>query len=278
VSLTWQLPNIPTATVRVVRNHLGFPNSPTDGAIVYQGSGEQFYDNEILRSYSPIYYTVFVYDAAGNVSSGAVVAAAAREDGSSVVIPVTTDSDQDGEPEGLEVLSPSATTTDPTAADPDAVRIPNLSEIYLRTTTSVFTFASPSIVVPSNESFSISVPKSAVSTNLKTILATIRDPQDPVEEYSYILRLDKSGENYVAVISDLGLQGRSLITVGVYDFEARIISRYRKQVQFGIPTRGQQAVFFPDYFLERPLLVGGTVAGFLVLLVLFALLSRRKQS
>ena len=40
--LNWVSPSMSVASIRVVRSHLGFPVSPSDGAIVYQGRGESF--------------------------------------------------------------------------------------------------------------------------------------------------------------------------------------------------------------------------------------------
>lgn len=72
VRLSWQNP-VDISSVRIVRSHLGFPSHPQDGVIIYQGAGESFIDKDILDEHSPVYYTAFTYDAAGNVSSGSLV-------------------------------------------------------------------------------------------------------------------------------------------------------------------------------------------------------------
>lgn len=277
VSLTWSSPLIQATSIRVVRSHLGFPASPNDGAIVYQGREGSFYDEGILEKHSPVYYSVFVYDIEGNVSSGAVAAVALDSSGQAVVISPTDGNSPPFTDSGtVEIFLPEATTTDP-GINSAVVRIPNLNEIFVRTNTDTYTFASPEILISNDSTFTIQVPKVALSKNLKTILITITNPNNATKSYSYILRLSKDGLSYEAVIEGFEEVGQAQATLAVYDYQTRMISRYYKRFQFGESKRGEGAVLFPDYFLERPLQTLGVLAGLsLLLLVLLFLLVRRK--
>ena len=108
-----------------------------------------------------------------------------------------------------------------------------MNEIYIKTNTDTYTFASPEILIPNNEAFTIQVPKSAVSKNLKTILITITNPINNAQSYSYILRLSKDGLSYEAVVEGLEEVGYSQATLAVYDYQTKMISRYYKRIQFG---------------------------------------------
>lgn len=276
VRLNWQLPAGDVTAVRVVRNHLGYPATPTDGAIVYQGVASQFTDKEILAQFSPVYYTVFVFDSLGNISSGAIVRVALQDNGTGIVVPADASDEvpvfTDGE---VEVFTDTATTSD--AADTDALRIPSLSEIILKTETETFTFANKDIRLTKDGRFIVVVPVSAVERHLKTITLTLTNPQDPQQTYSYILRINKDATAYEAAIEPMYLTGWSEFTVAVHDYNARIISRYHKRVWFGDIARGEQAVFFPDYFLQRPLLTLGIVSGTILFLILLLLLVVHKK-
>ena len=74
VSLRWLNPELELGSVvRVVRSHLFYPATPDSGALVYEGTAERVQDAFALGQRSPQYYTLFVIDAYGNYSSGAVV-------------------------------------------------------------------------------------------------------------------------------------------------------------------------------------------------------------
>lgn len=276
VLLRWRLPAGNVAAVRIVRSHLGFPLSPTDGAIVYQGLGTNFIDEQVLEQYSPAYYTAFVIDSAGNVSSGAVVLAALDTTGDGVILspqatpamPVTVDDE-------IAIYDEAATTSADTR-DLERVRIPTKGEILLVTETGTQSFADVKPTINENEKFSVVVPVTAVSTNLKTILFTIDDPGNPESEYSYILRLNKEGDAYEAVLGAIGSSGASTATLAVYDYRAKVVATYQKEISFAGTPRGEQMVWFPDRLYQYAPWIGAGAGGFLAILVLLSWLYRRQ--
>lgn len=277
VSLTWELPTGELSFVRVVRNHLGYPASPQDGAIVYQGLGESYVDQSVLADFERAYYTVFTYGIDGAISSGAAVVVSRTADGGIVESPGVPASGPINSDEGVEIFDSRATTTD-VSVTANAVRIPTREEIHVRSGGVAYTFASPDITIETGELLTVSIARSAVSDSLKTILFTLTDPTDNRITYSYILRLNQAGTAYEAVIEPFFVAGRSEMMLIVYDYEARLTARYYKRVQFGDSDRGDGSVVFPDVLFKNPLVLGGIMIGFGgILLLLFLVLYLRRR-
>lgn len=277
VRLNWRLPKGDVQNVRIVRSNLGYPLTPNDGAIVYQGKGESFTDVNILEVFSPVYYSAFVYDSLGNVSSGAVLRVALDQQGGGLILPPNAIEETPvRSEEGVDIFVQEATTTDP-EIDQVAVRIPQVSEIRIITRDSLQTFKDEQLTIAKNDQYTISIPAYAVSKNLKTIILSFTDPNDAGQSYSYILRLNKDGSAYEAVIEPLYASGASNFTVAVYDYEARIVSRYFKRVFFGDIKRGQTDVWFPDYLFKHPEFLYGATGGLILLMMLGFFVWRRVE-
>ncbi|HWQ99984.1 MAG TPA: carboxypeptidase regulatory-like domain-containing protein, partial [Candidatus Methylomirabilis sp.] len=76
VQLTWALPTDPDyAGVKVVRTTSAFPTGPTDGTLIYQGTGISFLDTAVTNGIT-YYYGAYAYDTNGNFASGALAQAA----------------------------------------------------------------------------------------------------------------------------------------------------------------------------------------------------------
>ncbi len=216
--LTWQLPLVEDiAKVRVVRSHFGFPEHPANGAVVYEGLATRSIDADILNNYSPVYYTAFVYDIYGNISSGAV----ARVYASSGNID-TKDNGIVTEPT-IEINQERVT--------PD-MKMPELSDIYINQNKNQFTMLEAPLELDSDQSFSVQVPSEFVSNNLKSIIVTVVDPTNNKENYSFLLRINKDRSDYEAVIPALRVSGRSQIILEVFDYEAYAVATYKAPVFF----------------------------------------------
>ncbi|HUC31061.1 MAG TPA: fibronectin type III domain-containing protein, partial [Candidatus Paceibacterota bacterium] len=70
ITLNWNNPNT-TSFVRtiVIRKEGGYPTSPTDGQVIYEGNGGTFTDTSVLNG-TMYYYAIYSYDRAKNYSSG----------------------------------------------------------------------------------------------------------------------------------------------------------------------------------------------------------------
>ncbi len=75
--LVWDNPllignNFDFKGVKILRKIGSFSTNPNEGILVYEGSGNSFVDNNVLKN-TNYYYTVFSYDTSGNFSSGVSV-------------------------------------------------------------------------------------------------------------------------------------------------------------------------------------------------------------
>ncbi|MEY2665428.1 MAG: hypothetical protein RLZZ480_533 [Candidatus Parcubacteria bacterium] len=276
VNLSWVLPSTQEGVmVKVVRSHLGFPMYPSDGAMVYQGDGESIVDKGILSLYSPVYYTIFVVDESGLVSSGAVAmvyAAGSAADVDAVTpgtIPGGTDSPNLPEGETFASTSPAL---------PPNTRMPDISEIFVIQDGVQRTFADSAIVLNAQDSVTISVPRDAVFDSLKSIIVTLTDPTDATKTYSFLLRLNKDKTAYEAILSPLQVEGISKLTIDIYDYKAAVVGTYAKSISFTTPRNSVVVPVFPDLLLAYAVPVVGAVAAFLGFFWFLLYYRRRKKS
>jgi hypothetical protein len=260
VSLSWQNPtDADFAYVRVVRSHLFYPLSPTDGSVVYEGNGTGLEDTDALSLRDRQYYTVFAYNAEGVVSSGAGV----------LVTKGATVSD-------TGVVSPAgATSTGPGLVIPVEVGTSNLLEaadVILRQGLHDQSMAAlESLRV--NEPVQIIIPKGAVVQHLKAIVVTLSDPSDQRLSTTYLLKLSADGERYEGVVPGSVVVGQSRLTVEVYDFEAQVVRRITKMFSYETSVRPAFAVPTTD----RLWLIGGGLGFTLILLITWWWLVARRR-
>jgi hypothetical protein len=274
VALSWQIPtDANIAHVRIVRSHLGFPEYPQDGAIAYQGLRVTYTDVGILSRYSPVYYTAFVYDVHGNVSSGAIAIAYATpsvgEGGSGTGVPVL-------DPPRVTPEATSTVVTDRVTVD---MRLPDPADIRITQQSVEYTLEQAPITVDGTKQFVVSIPRTAVAGNLKTIIVTVLDPTNHRNSYSYLLRINKERSAYEAVVPALGVVGSSQIRVSIYDYEAFIVAQYEAPLilDSGV-VEGQVEVVFPDALYNNTKLVSAGVFTLVLLtLVLFLMWRRRTE-
>lgn len=262
IRLSWDLPYDDSFSfVRVVRSHLGFPSHPQDGAVVYQGSEESAIDAGILDQFSPVYYTAFVYDTAGNVSSGAITRVYAPGlPGQSSAVPVNPGMTPPDMPDNA--FQPVVITR------PD-IRMPDISEIFLWQNNLQQSLADQLINIDSQAIFLISIPKDAVSDNLKTIIVSLSDPTDSRLQSSFLLRINKDKTAYEAVIAPLQLIGASKMVVEIYDYESLVVGTYQKMIQFG-EAPDKKTVLSGGAAIFKDLLA--TVSLLTLLIILMAIL------
>lgn len=278
VSLSWRLPEQASVShVRVVRSHLGFPEHPQDGAIVYQGTKESVTDESVLSQYSPVYYTAFVFDQYGNVSSGAVA-----------VVYAVGVSPGVGLEQGLEPgptigvpLPDTGEATSSVAVERFSVemKMPRLTDIVLRQGDLMYLFTDTPLQLDAAQAFTVSVPRSVVAGNLKSIIATIQHPTEANKAYSFLLRINRDRTAYEARVSPLFLTGRSLLVLEIYDYEAFVVGTYQTPITFiEVVAEKNQPVLFPDvFFIWWPLFTLIFVV-LLALLFLFLFLKKRAQA
>lgn len=268
VDLSWQLPKEDSlAYVRIVRSHLGFPEHPQDGAIVYQGLGSFVKDIDILNSYSPVYYTAFVYDVFGNVSSGAVA----------IVYAFSAEKPRESSPiksSELPIIAEEATSSVNKERVTVSMKMPQSSEILIRQRDQEYSLFDKDIILDSEQVFFLSIPSSAIAGNLKSIIATIIDPTDNRKAYSFLLRINKDQTAYEATVAALGVIGRSQITVEIYDYEAFVVATYKTPVTFALVSEVNNSVVFPDAAYRLSKIILPVTTSLFIVLLLFLLVYR----
>jgi hypothetical protein len=276
VKLNWLSPQEEdVSSIRVVRSHLGFPTHTQDGVVVYQGLSTSFEDKNILSQYSPVYYTAFVVDAFGNVSSGAIARVYALREGvsdsgvSDPPIPSGTNG---------EIKEDTVASTSPNI-EPDT-RMPELEEIFIWQNEIKQSIAIQGVFLDSEEPFLLSIPKSAVSDNLKTIIVSLTNPTHSREIYSFMLRINKDQTAYEALLPPTMLEGKSRLVIDIYDYESLIVANYQKTIEFRRGEIASETPIFPDRIISFisnkigfVLLLPAILLGFVLF---FIYLKRRK--
>lgn len=266
VFLSWDSPDPNRfAYVRVLRSPYRVPLDPQSGALVYQGRGSRVRDADALAHYSPQYYTVFVVDAAGRVSSGAVAVAHAIPPEAATASGAVPDDPslpvQVVPPYTAEVFAATGTPLLP------------LRAIALEQGGEVQRFSDPSITLLADAPFSVSVSVPPSDVAVQSLIATLLDPTDHRRQYTFLLRLNADRSAYEATVAPLDLIGTSRLEVAVFDFSNRIVSRYRHQLDF-TPSPRQPAVIFPDALIPYAL----PLAGATLLCAVFLLsIARRRR-
>ncbi len=277
VQLRWDLSAADeTSYVRVLRSHLGFPTHLSDGAVVYQGRDTTVVDEDILTRYSPVYYTAFVVDAVGNVSSGAVAVVYAATDAGDG----GTDPDSPG---GLDPQRPPISSEDTAYAStslllPAGTRMPDVSEIFVTQNGVQKSFADQLLVLSSTDSFTLSIPKDAVFDSLKTIIVTLTDPTDTKQTYSFLLRLNKDKTAYEGVLSPLLVAGVSRLTIDIYDYKSAVVGTYIKSISFTDTSKEAVVPIFPDLIIEKGLPILMVLAFPVLIGLLLFFFYRRRHS
>jgi hypothetical protein len=191
IVLTWDNPILPTFDyVRIMRSDVFFPNDTADGMLVYESGGVQFRDTNILASGKRQYYTVFVYDIYGNISSGAIVTYAPQGLGTTTIIR------EDLNAIALSILDFQFTQ--------EGAHIPVLSD--------------GTIPLDGAKQFTISIPYERLPEHLKTILVHIRDPRNEENVFTFLLRVNTERSAYVATIAPLGYAGSFPLEIAVFDY------------------------------------------------------------
>lgn len=243
VRLSWKVPASENLDkIRIVRSHLGYPLYPNDGAVIYQGTGNSFNDADILNQYSPVYYTAFVYDKFGNVSSGAIAVVYAQ----SVSPTETEETPVEIEEVFIEPVAEATSTIDKERVSV-SMNMPDQAEIMVVQEGLRTNFLDSNFKIDTHKNMTISIPRGAVSRNLKSIILSIVDPSDSQQAYSYLFKINKDETAYTAVVSPLGIVGESQLVIKIYDFEAFVLGTYQTPVVFSETGIGAvEKPFFPD--------------------------------
>lgn len=233
VNLSWRLPPGEIAQVRVVRSYLGFPAHPLDGKIIFQGKAERALDESILAQYSTVYYTAFVYDHQGNVSSGAVAVVRVGKESEAGTDAKPTGSIADIKPGTFDAIKDYGSTTQATSSldrtkISEGMKVPELKDVKIMQSNDWQLF-SEEVTLSSNKVFTVVLPKQSVSGNLKSIIVTVVVGNN--EYGSYLLRLNQDGTAYEAMV-EVSDAGEGLLELAIYDYYSYVVASYVTPARF----------------------------------------------
>ena len=228
VRLSWQNPDASYDAVRIVSNDQFYPRDEVDGYIVYEGTGESAIDSRLLTEGSR-YYTAFVYDTMGDVSSGAIARVVGQfdDDNEKGVEPVVVTE--------REEFAPESFTWDDIEITQTGFRTDRDETVLLR----------PGVP------FRVSIPYKAVPETLKTLTVTVRHPERPDETFSFLLRVNEAQTAYEAVVAGLSEAGQYPITVELFNFQTQSIATVKGLVVVGevVESGAAGTVWFWPFFV-----------------------------
>ena len=278
VLLSWQLPSdiFGIKAVRVVSSPYNYPVNINDGEVVYEGLDLSVMDKKAFLYSDKKFYTAFVINADGQISSGAILLLQKNNK----LIP-TSKYPSEVEKNDDEVIN----YIDNKSVIENEISLYNFdtNNINLYQEEKNFTFLSEFINLSYKKPFTISIPYNSLPRHLKSIIITILDPTDNRRSYSFLLKINKDGTAYEATIAPLNVLGASRLDVEIFDFESKLIGLYKKQINFSVLDEMKiedQAVVFPDKILytTKDLLSLLVIVGLiLLLLILFIRFTRRNM-
>ncbi|HEY4518655.1 MAG TPA: hypothetical protein VJG48_03495 [Candidatus Paceibacterota bacterium] len=221
IKLTWQNPADPDfSVVRIVRGDSFFPEDPSEGIIIYEGSLESAldYDVEPGKTY---YYTIFARDTAGQYSSGAVASETVPKEGE---IPT----EEEPPVNIFEELPPSSIAT--------SSEFMNLNFIFSQSNKAQLFKDGSKISLGGTENSTISIGYSSLPEVLKTIAVTLHHPKDRNKIFAFLLRVNDSKTDYAATIAPLLDPGEYPVDIYVLDHKHAKLARIQGAVTIAPQT------------------------------------------
>lgn len=288
VRLSWSNPEADDlAYVRIVRSHLFYPRDPSAGYIVYQGNEEIILDTHALRDHKKQYYTAFVYDQNGNISSGAVLLVSAS--GLEVVAPTYETPD-------IGTRAPDTTTADTSGSagkevgtDTKYDDLASTASTTMETALGALSFADveliqdgvllknkpgTDILVDGSEPLTVRLSYERLPAHLKTIMVTFTDTDRLDRTSSFFLRVNKDKTAYEAVVAPFLTQSLFEMKVSIFDYKDQVSKDMIGFLQVEHdPSKIFQENIDPLLFLMTSVFA----ALFVVSLFLFILARRRRE-
>ena len=242
ILLTWNNPRNPDFSyVRILRSDRFYPSDLNDGALIYEGSGEEFLDRGTALPGTTQYFTLFAYDERGNVSSGAVVALRIDENGNVVPIDI---GDIPLVPDPLEI---------------------SLADLIFSQEGEVIAPVRGRISIDGSKQLTIALPADRLPARLKSIVVTVYEDNSEGKSFSFLLRINEEKTMYTASVAPFTIDGTFPIVVSVFDYGVQKIAETRGTLVASIGAL-QNGGFAPDYlpFFLAVLALALVVAGTLI--------------
>lgn len=250
VALSWSNPSVPDfQAVRVMRKTSGYPSTPTDGIMVYDGAAQSASDTGLTPGVT-YHYTVFARDTSLNYSSGSIVSATTLvtppttpppPGGTTEPPPVTPGGTSPTPPSGgettptpgatgtattTEIFPPITSTSSGPFVDFPTTGTPSAGFLALKLSDFIFTQpGSPSLVSRAGvirtdgaQNITVSISYDKLPDVLKTMSITVLDPNNN-KESSYLLSVNKGKTLFEGVIPAFNKEGQYSFHIDILDHE-----------------------------------------------------------
>lgn len=188
--------------IKIVGSTEFYPSSPEEGILLYQGKGESFLAIGLTNDIR-YYYTVFSYDQAGNLSSGAVVSAVPFE-------------------EGVPPPPPPPPPSPPPPTVPEIEKL-TFEDFDFQQAGERIIFEKGAIIkVRAEEPLAIFLDYEKVPEVLKTIMITLEKEN---KSFSFLLRIDSQKTKYQAVILVPPEAGVYNLTFDILDYKNQTLKK-----------------------------------------------------
>jgi chitodextrinase len=231
INLSWNNPKVDFSEVRIVRSDKFYPKDLFDGKIVYEGRAEKFVDTDVSYG-KDYYYTLFVKDSFGNYSSGAVAKARLYKFGEKPVF---------GDFFG-DVVELAQSLVHP------VISALTLLDIDFFQNGKKLSLVSDNVHIQGDRELKISLDYDKMPEILKTIVITMRDPDDKTKTFSFLLRVNKDKTAYEATIAPLGRSGNFEFGIAIMDHKNQGLKKMAGIIVSFVPNLGSQTNVYWNVF------------------------------
>lgn len=263
ILLTWDNPFVDFDEIRIVRSDQFFPSDPENGDIIYEGRGDSFPDTDVVPGVT-YYYAAFVRDEFGDFSSGSLASARLVGEGET---PTIIDFFK-------EIVELPASLIHP------LLQKLSILDIDFYQDGVKLDVHDGKVSVKGDRNLLVSIQYDKLPEVLKTIVVTLRDPEDSSKTFSFLLRVNKDKTAYEALVAPLEREG-------IYSFGVSILDHKHQGLR---KIAGVIEAFLPDLQFEKGNnFFDNAISGeksvlwfliFILLLIIAALLmlNRKKKS
>lgn len=200
-------------TVRLTRTTYAYPQDPSEGRIIYEGSGSSAVD-VILEEGVRYYYTLFAQDIKGNYSSGAVFSVDVQNSEE------VTKRGSSGTSTGSRVSSDSVFTT----ADPLIGKLAVADFIFTQDDKRL-PFVRGRVNIDGDKPLTVALPYEALPEILKTIVLHVNDPEDPSQTAHFLLRVNDTKTMFEGTVGAFGRFGEAKFSIEIIDFNQKVLHK-----------------------------------------------------
>lgn len=212
----WKNPPDPDfKAVKILRSEKFYPKDPSEGKLVYDGEGASFIDTG-LKNEVRYYYTVFVYDKAGNYASGAIISVVPQKPDLPGVIPETSPEIFPGIPPGIP----------PELVLPEIEKL-NLEDFNFVQEGKKLPVIEGEIEIKKGKPLTISVDYDKIPEGSETIIVSM---EKGGKTFSFFLRIDKEKTAYSTTFMPPEETGTYVLTITVLDYKNQILKKITGRV------------------------------------------------